>query len=79
MITIREACELVKKEMKGLDIAECVDIGDKYIFSFVFDDEIPPGTPMIGVAKENGEISYFTIPPIQNIDILNNGKKINFE
>ena len=77
MITIEKACELAKKEIKNLNIIGCVDIGDKYAFSFGFDkDNIPPGTPMIGVAKENGKISHITIPPIENIDILNNGKEV---
>jgi hypothetical protein len=76
MITIQDACKLAQKEMKEFRINECIDIGDKYIFTFVFEDEMPPGTPMISVVKRNGKISYFTIPPIQNINILNAGKKI---
>ena len=77
MITIEKACELAKKEMKGLNIIGCVDIGDRYAFSFGVDkDNIPPGTPTVGVAKENGKISYITIPPIENIDILCKGKEV---
>ena len=79
MITIQKACELAKKEMKEYDIIDCVDIGDEYVFSFSLDGEIVPATPMISIAKKNGKLSYFTIPPIENIDVLNNGTKIDIE
>ena len=77
MITVEDACELAKKEMKKLNIIGCVDIGDRYAFFFGLNkDDIPPGTPIICVSKENGKISYMTIPPIENIDILNGGKDV---
>ena len=77
MITIQKARELAKKEMKEYTIIGCVDIGDEYVFSFAFDGELVPGTPMISVAKKDGKTSYFTIPPVENIAILDNGKEID--
>ena len=53
MITIRKACELAKKKMKGYTIVDCIDIGDKYVFSFAYNGELIPGTGMIEVERRS--------------------------
>lgn len=70
--------EIAKKEMSGLDIIECKDIGDRYAFSFGYkdDEEIPPGMPTVCINKSDGEISYLTIPPLSNLALLRAGKDV---
>ena len=67
-----------EKELPDLIISRCIDIGEKYAFSFRLENEapVPPGIPIICVDKNSGEISYMTIPPLTNLDILKNGKEI---
>lgn len=78
MITIKEAKTKAKAEMPELEVVSCVDIGNKYAFSFGIDkDNIPPGTPIVCVNKENGKITHLTIPPIENIAVLENAKEID--
>ena len=78
MITIKEAKNKAKAEMPELEIISCIDIGNRYAFSFGVDkDNIPPGTPIVCIDKEKGEISFLTIPPIRNIELLEKGKEID--
>ena len=77
MITVKDAKNIAKAEMPELEIIACVDIDNKYAFSFGVDkDNIPPGTPIICVDKTDGKVSHLTIPPIENIAVLENGKEI---
>lgn len=77
MITYEEAYKKAKKENEDLKIISCVDIGEKYVFSFGIDkDNIPPGIPMVSVSKGNAKVEYFTIPPLENIDLLEKGKEL---
>lgn len=77
LIDLKKACSIAKKEFKDLELINCIDIGDKYVFSFgVNKDDVPPGLPIVCVQKENGKVSYMTIPPLENLKILENGKEI---
>lgn len=74
MIELKKAATLANNTQKHLVVSGCVDIGDRYAFSFeTKDGDILPGTPIVCVAKENGKVSYMSIPPMENLDILNNG------
>lgn len=78
MMNIEVAIDKAKAELPDFNIISCVDLGDKYAFSFgINENDIPPGLPVICVAKENGEISHLTIPPIENIEVLKNGQEID--
>lgn len=80
MITVKKACELAKAEAEGLRVCSCVDIGDKYVFSFSAENgDLIPGTPVISVSKENGSLGYINIPPLENLKLLQAGKEIEFE
>lgn len=77
MITFEKAYKKAEKEFEDLNIISCVDIGEKYVFSFGIDkDNIPPGIPMVSVEKENAKVEYFTIPPIENIELLDKGTEL---
>ena len=77
MITIESAKKIAQRKMSDLKILGCTDIGDKYAFAFGIDeDDIPPGLPCVCVDKYTGEVSYMTIPPMENYYILEKGKDI---
>lgn len=78
MITLGKAVKIARNTQKYLVVSECVDIGDRYAFSFeTADGEIPPGTPVVCVAKNNGRVTYMSIPPLENLDILNGGNPVD--
>lgn len=35
-----------------------------------------PGIPMVTISKTEGKVGYITIPPLENIGILDEGKLI---
>ena len=45
---------------------------------YVFDAGSPaaPGIPMVSISRDEGKIGYITIPPLENIGILDEGKLI---
>ena len=69
---------IAKAEMPNLEVFECIYIGDRYVFSFMAkeSDLLPPGTPIVCVDKENGEVTYMPNSPFENLDILDHGKQI---
>ena len=81
MIDFREAQKIAKNEMPGLDIIQCIDIGTRFAFLFGVKstDVVPPGTPIICINKSDGKISYLTIPPLENSDLLEKGQIISLE
>lgn len=82
MLTIEDAMNILRKHdiEKVFTIKSGVDIGDRYVFCIDFKTADPqrqtPGLPMVCVNKETGEITDMTIPPMENLDILNRGKDI---
>ena len=80
MITVKEACKLAKVEMEGMKVYSCLDIGDRYAFSFCAENgDLIPGTTIICVSKENGKASFMSIPPMENLKLLQAGKEIEFD
>ena len=57
-------------------IAEILDIGDRWAFSFDSGDPPLPGIPTVTVNKETGEVGWLTIPPLENLELLNAGKVV---
>lgn len=76
MIELKKAYEKAHKEFPDYKLIECVDIGDAYAFYFSPGDSIP-GVPYVAVNKETEAVSYLTIPPFENLKIIQNGKRIN--
>lgn len=77
MIELKAAYEKAHKEFPDYKLMECVDIGDAYAFYFSpSETEITPGVPYVSVNKESGSAEYLTIPPIENLKRIRNGKKI---
>lgn len=79
-ISVEKACEIVfsSKEIAGtFKIDEIVDIGNAYAFCLERKDgEILPGDCPITVDKNSGKVDLLTIPPIENLDMLVNGKGV---
>lgn len=74
MITHLEARAIAEKQMPGLHAVSCIDIGDRFAFSFADKKgRVPPGTPFVCVHKESEEVSEILVPPIENLDILEAG------
>lgn len=77
MITYEEAYKRANNEYEDLKTISCIDIGEKYVFSFGIDkDDIPPGVPMVSISKKNAKVGYLTISPFENIELLEKGKEI---
>lgn len=81
-ITVEEVYAIGKTELmaKGdYKIVEIIDIGDSYAICYEPSDEGDPipGDYPLTVKKENGEIGYLPIPPVENIERLEKGKKVD--
>lgn len=73
MITLDVAKTIAKKEFPDFDIFSIKDIGDRWAFDF---DASVPGVPIVCVDKLDGAVSWLTIPPLENLDIVDRGKLI---
>lgn len=76
MIDIVKAKELAQKEVPDYQINKAVDIGDRFVFFYDTGEPPIPGAPIVTISKQKGEVGYITIPPIENIDIIEAGKVI---
>ena len=73
MISLKKGKEIAVKEFSEFPIGEIIDMGN--LWAFCFDSGYPPvpGVPVVTVSKENGKTGYLSIPPLENLDILNSG------
>ena len=86
MITYEKACEIIKKvrseECPKCKYASAVEISDRWAFSFsVFhpDDKYTmTPAPSFFVFKEDGRVEPFGIPPLENLDLIESGKQVDF-
>ncbi len=76
MISLKTGKEIVAKEFSEFPIGEIIDIGGMWAFCFDSGEPPVPGALIVTVSKENGKIDYLPIPPIENLDIIENGKVI---
>lgn len=85
MISVKEVINNMKDKgvLDKFNIEKCVDIGDKYAFYLGLRNskkELPiPGMPIICIDKLTGELSELTIPPLENIEVLNSGIEIDVQ
>lgn len=78
MIALKEAYTKAHKEFPEYTLTECVDIGDDFAFYFSPDDgEAVPGIPYVAVNKETGSVDFLTIPPFDNLELIQNGKRLD--
>lgn len=77
MIDAKKAKELANAEFPELNVSACLDIGKSFAFTFVDEDNIPvAGVPVVTVTKDYGNIDYLTVPPIENLEVLEKAKEI---
>jgi len=77
-ISLETAQKLASKQMKGLDLFEIRETDTFWYFEYgkMVDNILVPGVPAVSVSKNDGAIDYITVPPLENLDLLNNAKLI---
>jgi hypothetical protein len=59
-------------------LQSCIDIGNAWVFNFTNDDLVrKPGIPLVIVSKITAECDCFTIPPMENLDLLDLGEEVD--
>ena len=79
MIALKDAYDKAKVVFPDYSLVECIDIGKAFVFYFSDDIEATPGIPYIIVDKNTGNIDYLTIPPIKNLKMIRQGKRIDIK
>ncbi len=74
MITLERAKEIAQLQVPDFYISKIIDIGGEWVFSYDFGNPVPPGSPIVCISKSNGDVSHMTIPPLENLDILEKGR-----
>jgi len=62
---------------KSAEVIGCTDIGDRYVFDFGVNGEPLIGAPSFVVNKETGDITYISVPPIENLKVLKKGISVD--
>lgn len=83
MITYEKACKIAKDTQLGAfpsyEYFEVVEADDRWAFALSVDaDTVLTPAPMFFVFKKDGSVEWFSIPPIENLLVWQNGKKIKF-
>ena len=83
MITYEKACKIAKdirrESFPELKYIEVVEADDRWAFALSVDaDTVLTPAPMFFVFKKDGSVEWFSIPPIENLLVWQNGKKIKF-
>ena len=81
MITYKTALDIAKgikaDRFPDFKHGEAVETEDRWIFIFSVDKEtVMAPAPMFFVFKEDGSVEWFNIPPLKNLELINNGKKL---
>ena len=76
MITLEKAKNIAQKYMYGYPIAEIIDIGECWVFCFNTGIHPVPGIPAVTVNKKDGVVGVVTVPPLENLDLLDSGEVI---
>lgn len=73
MMELIKAKDIASKEFPDYPIASVIDIGKAWAFDFDTGNPAIPGIPFVCVNKQNGKVDYLSVPPLENLDIINNG------
>lgn len=76
MISNERAINIAKEQFPDFPIYDITDIGEELAFSYDTGEPPIPGIPFVCVNKNTGDVRYLTIPPIDNIRIIENGKSV---
>lgn len=78
---VNTAYLIAKKGKDDFILTDCVDLGDRWAFTFEpygFDDPPAPDNCPVTVDKITGAMECLPIPPIENLQLLKAGKKVFF-
>ena len=82
MVTYREACKIAnevrEKVSPSFERTMVVELADRWAFMFTVSGQTMIQPPSFFVFKEDGRMEWFSIPPLENLDLLESGKKIPF-
>ena len=82
MITYKEACDITNKVRNevapGCKHTLVVELEDRWAFTLTVYGEVLLQPPTFFVFKDDGRVEWFSIPPIENLDLLEMGKEIPF-
>ena len=82
MITYKEACEITNKVRNEVapDYKHTlvVELEDRWAFILTVCGEAMLQPPTFFVFKDDGRVEWFSIPPIENLDLLMQGEDIPF-
>ena len=82
MITYKEACEITnsirRQQFPGCKHTAVVELADRWVFILTVNGEVMIQPPVFSVHKEDGRMEWFPIPPIENLELLLQGKDIPF-
>ncbi len=83
MITYKEACRIAKaiKQEKFPDFTyvKVHEIHDRWSFLFSVDAKtVMTPAPKFFVFKEDGRVEWYSVPPLENLDLVLTGKRIAF-
>lgn len=85
MITYTEACEIArainKKDFQIIYVA-VTDICDRWAFVFSIyapdDEHYMTPAPSFFVYKADGHVEWYSVPPLENLEVILTGKEIAF-
>ena len=73
---MNKAKALAQGEFPEYPIGSIIDIGVSWAFGFDTGKPAIPGIPFVCVDKRNGQVSYLTIPPLENLEIISKGTPV---
>ena len=86
MVNFKQACEIAKR-IRDLDFPSMkyiyiTELEDRWIFVLsVFspeDKEYMTPAPMFFVFEEDGHVEWFSVPPFENLKLLESGKEVGY-
>ena len=82
MITYEEACDIAnsirRQEFPSFKDIDVIEMADRWSFTLAVRGEVLFQPPSFFVFKEDGRVEWFSIPPLENLDLLETGRKIPF-
>ncbi|MBE7016633.1 MAG: hypothetical protein E7420_00545 [Ruminococcaceae bacterium] len=79
MITFEKALSIAKEikaeKFPNFKHGAAAEIKDRWAFIFSADkDTVLTPAPMFYVFKENGRVEWFSVPPMENLELINSGE-----
>lgn len=76
MIDLQRAIEIASKEIPNYPVSRVLDMVDCFAVEFNTGDFPVPGVPMVLVNKSTQAVAFLTIPPVENLDKVEQAKVV---